>query len=101
MTELEIQSCAACGMVVFPDRLRCPACGGVCQERVPAGSGRVAEETTLRRSCGPLGPVRLGSVRLEAGPVVIARLDDEVGSATEVWLELANDGTIWARAPQH
>jgi uncharacterized OB-fold protein len=101
VTELEIQRCTACGTVVFPDRLRCPACGGVFQERVPAGPGRVAEETLLRGSHGLEGPVRLGSVHLEAGPVVIARLDDEVGSAAEVRLELATNRTIWARRPQH
>jgi hypothetical protein len=60
---------------------------------VPAGPGNVEEQTTLRRP----GPgVRLGSVRLQAGPVVIARLADRVGANVEVRLEQIPDGAIHA-----
>lgn len=103
MTELEIQRCGSCGAGLFPERLRCPACGSLRFERVPAGLGRVEEQTTLRRpprrqdGADGGGPIRLGSVRLQAGPIVIARLDEEVGAGAGARLELAPDGAIWAR----
>jgi hypothetical protein len=55
----------------------------------------VEEETTLRRSAEP---VRLGTVRLDAGPLVIARMDNLTGAGTQVRLERTTEGTIWARA---
>jgi hypothetical protein len=46
-------------------------------------------------------PVRLGTVRLQSGPLVIARLADEVGAGTQVRLDRAPTGAIWARATAH
>lgn len=98
MTELEIQRCEACGVGLFPSRLRCPRCGEVPAEGVPAGPGRVEEETRVRRRRDETTPVRLGSVRLDAGPIVIARLSDEAGVGSTVRLEVTPDGAIWARS---
>jgi uncharacterized OB-fold protein len=93
MTELQIQRCERCGTSAFPDRLWCPDCGGGELRHAPAGPGWVEEETTLRRSAEP---VRLGTVRLEAGPLVIARLAKLTGAGTLVRLERTTEGTIWA-----
>jgi uncharacterized OB-fold protein len=90
MTELQIQRCHACGAHWFPERLRCPTCGGGL-EAVAAGAATVEAETTLRRQ----HDTRLGSVRLDAGPVVIARLDDIVSTGDRVRLD--SNGAIWAR----
>jgi uncharacterized protein len=99
VTELEVQRCEACGVALFPDRLRCPTCGGPPAQRVPAGPGRVEEQTQVRRAQGQgPGAVRLGSVRLDAGPVVIARLREDVGAGSPVRLEVTPEGVIWARA---
>jgi uncharacterized OB-fold protein len=95
MTELEIQRCERCGTSVFPDRLWCPGCGVAELQHVPAGPGRVEEETTLRRSAEP---VRLGTVRLEAGPLIIARLAKGTGAGAHVRLERTTERTIWSRA---
>jgi uncharacterized OB-fold protein len=95
MTELRIQRCEACGTSAFPDRLWCPGCGAGTWQHVAAGPGRVEEETTLRRSAET---VRLGTVRLESGPLVIARLATHTGAGTEVQLECTSEGAIWARA---
>jgi uncharacterized protein len=95
MSELQIQRCERCEANVFPDRLWCPGCGASTWQQVPAGPGRVEEETTLRRSAEP---VRLGTVRLETGPLVIARLATQATAGTEVRLERTTEGTIWARA---
>jgi uncharacterized OB-fold protein len=95
MIELEIQRCQGCGTSVFPDRLWCPSCGADELRHVAAGPGRVEEETVLRRTADP---IRLGTVRLDAGPILIARLSRHARTGTEVHLELTPSRTIWARA---
>jgi uncharacterized OB-fold protein len=96
LTELEIQRCERCGTSAFPDRLWCPGCGAGELGHGPAGPGRVEEETTLRRP--PIDePVRLGTVRLRAGPLIIARLATDTGAGTRVRLERTPEGAIWAR----
>jgi len=99
MTELEIQRCERCGTMAFPDRLWCPGCGCGRGElhHVPAGPGRIEEETTLRRPPAA-EPVRLGTVRLQNGPLVIARLAADAGPGTQVRLDRSAEGAIWARA---
>ena len=94
MTELQIQRCEQCGRNAFPDRLWCPGCGAGELRHVEAGPGRVEEETTLRRSAEP---VQLGTVRLDSGPLVIARLSRDARASTQVRLELRPSGAIWAR----
>jgi uncharacterized OB-fold protein len=95
MTELQIQRCERCGTSAFPDRLWCPGCGADELRHVAAGPGRVEEETALRRSAEP---VRLGTVRLESGPLIIARLATGAGAGTQVRLDRTTERTIWARA---
>jgi uncharacterized OB-fold protein len=95
MIELEIQRCERCGRSVFPDRLWCPGCGAAELRHVAAGPGRVEEETTLRRAAEP---IRLGTVRLDSGPLVIARLATGTGAGTQVRLDRTEERTIWARA---
>lgn len=97
MTELQIQRCETCGANAFPDRLWCPGCGAGPLGHVPAGPGRVEEETTLRRPA-TADPVKLGTVRLQAGPLVIARLATGAEAGTQVRLDRTTEGAIWARA---
>ena len=101
MTELQIQRCERCGTSAFPDRLWCPRCGAGELRHLPAGPGNVEQETILRRPPAPApdaDPVRLGTVRLEAGPMVIARLAVGAGPGTRVRLERVAEGAVWARA---
>lgn len=53
------------------------------------GAGVVEEATLVERAPGgPLAtPVRLGSIRLEGGVVVVARLESAVGPGDSVRLE--------------
>lgn len=76
MTPLRVGVCTACGRCVFPRRLLCPECGSAeWVERATAG-GVVEETTVLRRVPGAdVAPVAIGTVRLDEGPVVVARLD--------------------------
>jgi uncharacterized OB-fold protein len=101
MTELQIQRCGRCGTSAFPDRLWCPGCGAANLSHRPAGPGRVEEETTLRRPPATAAQdesVRLATVRLQAGPLVIARLAADIGSGARVRLERTPAGSIWAHA---
>ena len=95
MIELEIQRCERCGTTAFPDRLWCPGCGAGEFRHVAAGPGCVEEETMLRRSSEP---IRLGTVRLDSGPLVIARLATGTGAGAQVRLERTTERAIWARA---
>lgn len=97
MSELQIQRCERCGVSVFPERLWCPGCGAGELGHMAAGPGQVEQETTLRRAPTP-EPVRLGTVRLDSGPLVIARLENRTGAGTQVRLERTTEGSIWARA---
>jgi uncharacterized OB-fold protein len=99
LSELHIQRCETCGVALFPDRLRCPRCRGRALTRVPAGPGLVEQETALRRQrsaddCA----IRLGSVRLDVGPVIIARLESDANAGANVRLTVEQTGAIWARA---
>jgi uncharacterized protein len=97
VSELQIMRCSDCGEAVFPDRLRCPRCGGGSFTRVPAGPGRVEEETTLRRP--PVKDeeqVRIGSVRLDTGPMLVARLARLARAGARVTISESADGALWA-----
>jgi uncharacterized OB-fold protein len=96
---LRIPVCRQCGRPAFPPPRACPNCGAADWEERPAGTGAVEQLTTLRRVAGAAveRPVRLASVRLGAGPVLIARAGEgvEVGSAVAI-VTLA-DGALEAR----
>lgn len=97
MTGLQIMCCSTCRTAVFPDRLRCPECGADLM-RVPAGPGTLEEQTTVLRPAPREGDeVRIGSVRLDAGPVLIARLDSRTHPRARVSIERYRDGSLWAR----
>ncbi len=79
---LRVSGCATCGWRGFPARLWCPACGSDELRDVVVHVGRVEEVTLLRRAPGGLQhPVRIGSVRIAGGVVVIARLDSAAAGA--------------------
>jgi uncharacterized OB-fold protein len=97
VSELQIMRCSHCGEAAFPDRLRCPQCGGDSFTRVPAGPGRVEEETTLRRP--PVEgeeQIRVGSVRLETGPMLVVRLARLACAGARVTVDESADGALWA-----
>ncbi len=91
MSELRILRCRRCATAWFPDRLWCGNCGADEFEHVACGAGRVEEVTALRR--GAEG-VRLGSVRLDLGPVVVARLCEGVDAGARVRLDCKEDRRI-------
>ena len=91
--------CEQCGAALFPARLLCPRCGGSRWREEPVDAGVVEETTVVRRAPGGLRrPVLLGSVRLAAGPVVIARLEPgvEAGARVRVSMEGGVPVAAWA-----
>jgi uncharacterized protein len=99
---LPIRVCSACGHAVFPPRLLCPRCGGAEWRTEEVGSGVVEEATVLERAPGgPVSPaVRLGSVRLEDGVVVVARLEGGVEPGDSVRLEYRDGVPVAHQAPR-
>ncbi len=92
--DVSIWVCELCGHAVFPRLLLCPLCGSDRWHEQPAARG-VLEQATLVHPSEESG-TRVGSVRTEAGPVVIARLlgDAEPGTVVTLWREA---GVVAAR----
>jgi uncharacterized OB-fold protein len=94
---LPVLVCGRCGRIVFPDRLVCLDCASSEWRRAYVEGGVVEEVTTVRRAPGRLpGPVRLGTVRLDGGPPVVARLLEGTDEGDRVLLS-ADDGVPVAR----
>ena len=80
--------CTRCGLAAWPAPALCRACG--CRElrSEQAGAGLV-EETTAA------DPVVLGTVRTDAGPIVVARIEGALpGERVALQVE---DGALTAR----
>jgi hypothetical protein len=72
-------------------------CASDCVEDARVLFGRVEQTTIVRKGVGPPGTtVRLGSVRLEGGGVVLARLDPDLNEGQRARLA-DDDGVIVAR----
>lgn len=99
MTGVPLSTCPDCGWEGFPLRHWCPFCGTAALGERVEERGVVEDATIVRRAPGRQGAlfVRLGTVRLEGGAKIVARLD-RVGRGARVRLELV-DGAPVARAP--
>lgn len=95
-----VSVCRTCGRKVFPPRVLCPGCGGASWKRERAGQGAVEEVTTVRQAVGAGGEVSvsLASVRLDAGPVVVAGLDGQAGPGDRVELVAVDGAPVGRRA---
>jgi uncharacterized protein len=93
--------CSTCGQRVFPERLLCPRCGANDWRSEEVSEGVVEETTLLRRAPGgpPAEPVPLGTVRLEGGVLVVARLEATMRPGASVRLEY-RDGVPVAQPTQ-
>jgi uncharacterized OB-fold protein len=98
---LAAAECVRCGHVVFPRLLLCPRCAGSEWRRRVLEAGTVEQATAIRRMPGadPAAPVPVGSVRGDAGPIVVARLEPGIGPGESVVLG-EEGGAPLARKPQ-
>ena len=85
---LELQQCSVCQMVQYPPREMCGACVSQDLEWVELdGGGQLLAETNLHHSHDlyfrERMPWRLGLIRLDCGPSVVAHLHGDIGSPSE------------------
>lgn len=94
MTGLAV--CAACGRAAFPRPLWCASCGADAWREEELGAGRVEETTFVRRAPGRdlAAPSRLGTVRLDAGLPLVARLAPGASAGVRVWVELEGTAPV-------
>jgi NAD(P)-dependent dehydrogenase (short-subunit alcohol dehydrogenase family)/uncharacterized OB-fold protein len=91
-----LQTCADCGAVVYPPRDACPTCLSprLPYQEVHAG-GVLVTETTVRVSTDPYFrermPWRIGIVKLDVGPALVAHLHGDTREGERVRLELKLD----------
>jgi NAD(P)-dependent dehydrogenase (short-subunit alcohol dehydrogenase family)/uncharacterized OB-fold protein len=91
-----LQVCLDCNTVIYPPRDACPSCLSL---RIPFRDvdpgGTIMAETTVRTSTEPYfrerTPWRIGTVQLDAGPVIVAHMHGDVGEGERVRLELKLD----------
>jgi NAD(P)-dependent dehydrogenase (short-subunit alcohol dehydrogenase family)/uncharacterized OB-fold protein len=91
-----LQTCADCATIVYPPRDACPRC---LSPRLPYRQvdprGTLLAQTTVRVATDPYFreriPWRIGSVRLDAGPVLLAHLHGDTREGGRVRLELKLD----------
>lgn len=87
MRPLVVFRCTACEHAVFPRRLLCPRCGAAAFDEVETAYGVLEEATRVG--------VAIGSVRTDAGPLVVARAESGVEPG-EVAVGRADDGAVVA-----
>jgi NAD(P)-dependent dehydrogenase (short-subunit alcohol dehydrogenase family)/uncharacterized OB-fold protein len=100
-----LQVCLDCDAVIYPPRDACPSC---LSARIPFRDvdpgGTLIAETTVQTSTDPYfrerTPWRVGTVKLDAGPVVVAHLhgDGVEGARVRLQLKLDKSGSAVAIA---
>ena len=91
-----LQVCLDCSAVIYPPRDACPSC---LSARLPFRDvdrgGTLVAETTVQTSTDPYfrerTPWRVGTVKLDAGPVVVAHLHGDAVEGGRVRLEFKLD----------
>ena len=91
-----LQICLDCNTVIYPPRDACPSC---LSARIPfrdvARGGTLIAETAVRTTTDPYFrermPWRVGTVKLDVGPVVVAHLHGDAVEGGRVRLELKLD----------
>lgn len=103
-----LQHCADCGAVQYPPRDACAHCLSVALHwRDTATGAQVIAQTTVRATIDPYFrerlPWRIGTVKLDAGPVAVVHLHGDVARGDRVRLALhldrAAQGVIVALPP--
>ena len=95
-----LQVCADCGHIPYPPRDACPRCLSARLAFNDADpNGKLLAETTIRVSTDPYFrermPWRVGTVKLDAGPVIVAHLhvDAVEGERVKLALKLDKSGS--------
>lgn len=91
-----LQRCSDCGSVVYPPREACPTClSARLPYREADARGVLLAQTTVRVSADPYFrervPWRVGTVKLDVGPVLVAHLHHDLREGERTRLELKLD----------
>lgn len=86
---VDVSVCTACTKAFFPAPRACHACGSNHFSTRTVNAGSVEEATEVERGTRGAGPVVIGCVRTDAGPVVVARFGDlpQPGDRVELTLD--------------
>ena len=74
-----VQECLGCATRLFPDRLRCPACGGRAFRQVRVASARVQEVTVRPGAVQAIATVGGGGATMIARVPATTRAGDVIG----------------------
>ncbi|MDD9721127.1 SDR family NAD(P)-dependent oxidoreductase [Sulfitobacter sp. PR48] len=90
-----LQVCDDCARATYPQRDRCPFCWGELRWQDQPDGAVIEAETTIRSSIDLFFkdhlPWRVGSARLDAGPMATVHLHGDVGQGDRVRMELKLD----------
>ena len=90
-----LQECTDCAHVTYPPRDRCPACWGTLTWADQSTGAVIEAETTITASTDLYFrnhlPWRIGSARLDAGPMAIVHLHGDVKQGDRVLMEIKLD----------
>ena len=90
-----LQLCEACAKATYPPRDRCPTCWGELTWKDQPKGAVIKAETTITATTDLFFrehlPWRIGSVRLDAGPMAIAHLHGDVKQGEHVQMEIKLD----------
>ena len=89
--KLTVDVCLSCGSYVFPPRALCPTCGAA-DWRSESRDRGVVEEVTVANG------VVIASVRLQAGPLIVARVDGGAAAGDSVLVRLDDGAPVAVRA---
>jgi len=99
---LLVTSCGRCGDRWYLPHVHCPVCGSTRSTTTPArGGGLCVAVTRLHvTSSDDAGPVSLGLVELDEGPLVMGRVhDDELAAGDRARIHFRPDGAGQALLP--
>ncbi|NIZ13576.1 SDR family NAD(P)-dependent oxidoreductase [Phaeobacter sp. HF9A] len=95
MGRFVLQVCDDCAKATYPQRDRCPFCWGTLSWQDQPNGAVIEAETTIRSSIDLFFkehlPWRIGSARLDAGPMATVHLHGDVARGDRVRLELKLD----------
>src|SRR5262245_34679235 len=100
MGRFELQQCKDCGMVQYPPREACQNCLSVRLDwKAQPDTGELLAQTVLHHSNDLFFrerlPWRLGLVKLDCGPTVVAHLHEAVSTRVRVKAMLDRAGQAW------
>lgn len=101
--EIRLQTCADCGLQIFPPRVLCPRCGRLELDwSLVAGNGTVYSTTVVRRRVDRGGDYNVCIVELDEGARMLTRVNDveptsvQIGDRVQAVIDSVDDRPVLA-----